>query len=77
MDHHGHISGVSEETLEVLQELDPSPILSPEDENRKLSDSPSPPKRSSTLGLGGHNAAFYRKSNFHRASLNHQLILLL
>jgi hypothetical protein len=58
-------STASQETFISLQQLDPSPIESPEYElNKQLPDLPaaSPPARSSTLGLSGsgHSSVYYR-----------------
>ncbi|RFU25962.1 hypothetical protein B7463_g10371, partial [Scytalidium lignicola] len=59
MDYQTDISTLSEETFLALQELEPSPIDSPEDEDWKLSESRSSASRSSILGLSGRGATFY------------------
>jgi hypothetical protein len=60
-------STASQETFISLQQLDPSPIESPEDLDKQLPDLPSPShlSRPSTLGLSGagHSSVYYRKSS--------------
>ena len=71
-------STASQETFVSLQQLDPSPIESPQYElNKELPELPaaSPPLRSSTLGLNasGHSSVYYRTSPnlFRRSTLTY------
>lgn len=53
----------------ALQELEPSPIESPEDDEKQLPDLPPPTlNKSSTLGLSGsgHNSVYYCKLDEER-----------
>lgn len=56
-------SDASTEIFSELQELEPSPIHSPEDEEKQLPDQPVPTHRntSSSLGLSSsvHSSAYY------------------
>ena len=55
-------STASQDTLLSLQQLDPSPIDTP-DLEKELPELPPAPPRSSTLGLsgGGHSSVYYRE----------------
>jgi hypothetical protein len=66
-------STASQETFISLQQLDPSPIESPEDLDKQLPDLPSPSylSKPSTLGLSGagHSSLYYRKSSRPSSSI--------
>ncbi|KAH8816817.1 hypothetical protein F5884DRAFT_665220 [Xylogone sp. PMI_703] len=59
MDPQTDISALTEEDYLALEELDPSPIQSPEDEDRNLSKSLSPGSRPLGFGLGSRSAGYY------------------